>query len=460
MNSIRSLARFVRTLGFEQLPDNVISRSQAIVRDTIACAVSAAGETHVRNLADEVLRRGSEGTSTLLLDGRSADAADASLVNAVAACAFVLDEGHKYARGHVGTYVVSPVLAVAEEYGATGPELITALVAGYEASARLGIASRIRKGMHPSGTWGSVGAAAAVARLMDFDEEAIAETMNLAAPLSLATSWPAAAQGATVRDLFSGHGAANAIHAPRYVAAGFSAGQDDVFHVFRRIIGTRFDRRAAVAGFGTRWEILRNYFKIHSCCRNFQSAIDAALALKGELNISSDQIQSIHVETFRIPVEDNAARTVKNPLAARESLPISLALALVKGSCSPADFDMASIGMDEVQRLASIARITPDPEFDSAYPDQRPTRLTLTLTGGRVVTRTHLWAKGDPNVPLSERELIDKYNGLVIPRLGPRGAANLFAAIESLPAAPDLSNLTTAIQGLRKPEGHSTVALS
>ena len=177
------VAAFVRELRFEALPAEVVARARATLMDSLGVMIAGAREARVQAQARLLEARGSRGRSVFVANGRRGDAADAALVNATAACAHVLDEGHKYARGHVATYVLPSVLAVAEEQNASGSEFITAFVAAYEVAARMGMACRVREAMHPSGTWGTIGAAAAVARLMGFDVARIRETMTVAAPL-------------------------------------------------------------------------------------------------------------------------------------------------------------------------------------------------------------------------------------------------------------------------------------
>jgi len=440
------IAAFAAELRFDDLPAEVVERATRLLLDAIAVTVAGAAEPRVRGAAELLRRRGSQGRSLFVVDGGRGDAADAALVNATAACAHVLDEGHKYARGHVGTYVLPAVHAVAEERGASGREFVTALVAGYEIAARLGMACRVRESMHPSGTWGTVGAAAAVARLVGFAPARIREAMNVAAPLTLATSWQAATQGATVRDLYSGQGAANAVMAPRWVEAGFTGSRDDVSHVFGHVAAERFDRAAACDALGGRWEVLRNYFKVHACCRNFQSGIDAALALRERHGLRAADVVRLTADTFAVPARDNVEARPANVLAAKESFPVSLALTLVNGRCDQSVFTDAHVAEPEVARLAAACEVRCDPELDALAPEQRPSRITLQLRDGRMLTAFEAVALGDPSRPLSPETLDAKFAQLVGARLGAPRAERLRHAVHELPAQPSLEALAALLR--------------
>jgi 2-methylcitrate dehydratase PrpD len=436
------MASFAHALRPDDLPADVIDRARWLLLDGIAVMVAGRDQAHVARLAQLLRRRGSQGRSLFVPGGLRGDAADAALANATAACVHVLDEGHKYARGHVGTYVLPAVLAVAEEREATGTDLLAALVVGYELAARLGIACRVRETMHPSGTWGTVGAAAAVARLLGFEPPRIRESMNVAAPLTLATSWQAATEGATVRDLYSGQGAANAVNAPRWVEAGFTGSRDDVSHVFGRVVAERFDRAAAAADLGARWEVLRNYFKVHACCRNFQSGIDAALQLREQHGITAADVVSMRADTFAIPARDNVEQRPANVLAAKESFPVSLALTLVHGRCDPSVFTPDHVADPEVARLAGACQVRCDPELDALAPEQRPSRITLALRGGRQVGGYAPVARGDPAWPLTPAELEHKFDALVAPVLGTRQAGALKQVVRAWPECRPVRDLT------------------
>jgi 2-methylcitrate dehydratase PrpD len=446
---LHAVAQFVRELSFENVPADALDRARLLVMDTLGVMIAGASEAHVARLADSLRARGSRGRSTFATGGPAGDAGDAAMVNAVAACAHVLDEGHKFARGHVGTYVLPAVLAAAEERDASGAEFLTTLIAGYEIAARMGIACRVRESMHPSGTWGTVGAAAAVARLAGFSTKSIREVMNVAAPLTLATSWQAAVEGATVRDLYSGCGAASAVAAVRYVDAGFTGSDNDVAHVFGQVVSERFDEAALTDGLGRRWEILRNYFKVHACCRNFQSGIDVALELRDKHRLQPGSIVAVRAFTFAIPARDNASAEPRNVLAARESFPVSLGLALLYGRCDASVYTEQRVFDPALRSLAQRVHVECDPALDALFPRARPTRLVIDLADGRTVEGYAEVALGDPDRPLPVADLEAKFESLVGKRLGIAQMRALRGAIDGLDQLASVADLTRPLRSLQ-----------
>ena len=443
MHYLDELSQFVHGLKFDDLPADVVKRARLILLDSVGVMIAGSREPHVRAMARALRMRGSNGRSVFFCDGLTGDAADAALLNGVSICTHVAEDGHKYARGHVSAYVVPAVLAVAEERNLDGAGLLTALVAGYETVSRLGMACRVRHGMHPSGTWGTVGCAAAVARVMGLAPSQIRQSMNVAAPLTIAASWNAAEEGATVRDLYSGSGGAGAIWSPRWVQAGITGSEDDVAAVFGGISSETFDRTVASGGLGSRWEILRNYFKVHASCRNFQSGIDVAIDLRARLP-GTASITAIEVDTFAAPVEHNASAVPANVLAARESLPVSLALTLIHGKLDQTVYTPERVAQPEVSRLASLVKMNLDEELNRKYPDGRPTRVTITLADGSRLSGYEEVALGDPLRPLTEDMLFGKFRANAQP-LGPTVVRELEQLIENFESVASASELTQCL---------------
>ena len=438
-------AKFAASLKRQDLPEPVVDRVKLMLLDIFGVMIAGSAEERVQKMNAALRKRGSTGTSFTIGDRGSCDAADAAAVNATAGCSHVLEEGHKYARGHVGNNVIPAVMAVAEEHKASGSDLITAIVAGYETAVRMGLSCRVRPSMHSSGTWHTVGATAGVARAMSLSPAQTRAAMNIASALTLATSWNAAEEGATVRDLYAGIGGSNAVWAPRWAMSGFTGADGDIPHVFSHVSSEKFDASELSGGLGERWEVLRNYFKIHACCRNFQSAIDAVLELKTQHVFGAGEIARVQVATFGVPVRSNACTDPKNALAAKESLPVTLALTLIHGHCDQGVFDEKNLRASETARLVSCITIACDPKLDALFPEMRPSRVSIELQDGRKLESYFPVAVGDPALPLTPADLEAKFFRLTTPIIG-QAAYDLRAAIDNVDRLPLASALTAAIR--------------
>ncbi len=151
-----------------------------------------------------------------------APAREAGFLNGVASTWHDFDEGSTVAYSHPGSQTIPATFAAAQELGVTGREFLVALVMGYEACARVGMASKMRVSVHPHGTTGTIGSAVAIARMKRFDEARTMQAINVAATMALTTNRQAMLDEATVRNLYSGHSALAGATAVELVEAGFT----------------------------------------------------------------------------------------------------------------------------------------------------------------------------------------------------------------------------------------------
>ena len=167
------LSRFVTETRLEDLDGSTVAAAKDVVLDTIGAIV--AGSRWPENAAFyKVAVAGPPCLDT------QATAPFAAMVNATAGVCLEMDEGTRLGGGHPSIHVTPAAVAVAEQQGSSGKALLESIIVGYEVSSRIGGATHSRTEVHSHGTWGTIGAAAATARLMDFDPGQTRQTMNLA----------------------------------------------------------------------------------------------------------------------------------------------------------------------------------------------------------------------------------------------------------------------------------------
>jgi hypothetical protein len=202
MSPTATLAAHLAGISAATVPAAVRDRAGLVLADTLGAIVAGQGDAAVRAM----VRRHAMAGGHCRLPGTDARAAPpmAAFLNGFAGTALELDEGNYPAGGHPGIHAVAAALAEAEARDANGTLLLDAVIAGYEAGARVGMATRLRPAAHPHGTWGTLGAAAAVAKLRGHDAETTARALEVAASLGLATSATAALRGGSVRNAYAG----------------------------------------------------------------------------------------------------------------------------------------------------------------------------------------------------------------------------------------------------------------
>ena len=435
-------ARFATALKYQDLPEAAVERTKQVLFDSIGAIAAGAQEPEVARLTEKLLKRGAVGEAAVIGAHRRAASGVAAFLNGLAGTMLEIDEGNQFARGHPGIHVIPAALAAAQERGVSGRELLVAIALGYEIGSRIGIASKLRVTMHPHGTWGTVGAAVAVARLNGATFEQMVETINVASTLGLATSRRTMLEGGTVRNSFAGFSNEIGLRAWDLVEAGFVGEADGVGTIFGSVAADNFRPDDMVAELGERWEIARNYFKRHAACRYNHGAIDALLSLvaKEGGSIAPEAVDSIAVDTYVWAAQLDGAEP-RNMLAAKFSLPFTLATTIVNGAASiPAFRDPAR--EDEVTReLARRVSVKEDPALTSMLPGLRPARVTIHMRDGRSLKAEALTNKGDTEDPYSDAEIREKFHEITGPVWDAARRGAILGAVDAIDRAASVDAL-------------------
>ena len=379
--------------------------------------------------------------------GRRAAALDAALLNGTAGTWLELDEGNLFAKGHPGIQVVPAAVAVAQESAVSGAELLLAVSLGYEVCSRISRAAKTRILVHPHGTYGVIGAAVAVGRLRGFTPTAMRELINVAATMGMATSRKTLLEGATVRNIYSGHSGFMGIMAVRLVEAGFTGERDGVRSIFGHVLSDGFDPETAVAGLGREWLLADGYFKLHPTGRYVHSAIDAledALRKAPGGRLDSEEIDAIDVRAYKMAAF-LAEKAVTSSFGARFSIPFALASILYHGQSGLGSFNEAAVANQKVQALAARVSVEEDPAFTAAYPAQQRCIVTLRLKRGATIEGHCTITKGEPSNPHEPSELERKFFELGTPIWGDEATKRLYHACMTLETLPDFHAFAAGI---------------
>lgn len=443
---LERLCGLLTVTGFDDLPDTVVHRAKEVIADTLGVIGAGSQEEEVKSLARQIAH--APGPATLIGDGRGADPMNAALINGTAGTFLELDEGNQFCRGHAAIHVVPAALAVAEENRLTGRDLILAIVLGYEVGARIGIACKLRMSMHPHGTWGTVAAAVGVGKLMGYDLSAMSTLINVSSSLGIATSRQTMLQGGTVRNVYSGVSNQMGLLAHKLVAAGFTGERDGLSTVFGQVVSDVFEPNEMVRELGGRYEIARNYFKIHACCRYNHSALDAMEEIAGRFDggrIPVDRVASVDVRTYSLAAQ-LCNQEPDNMLAAKFSVPFALATYLIHGHAGVEAFRGQALQRREILDLAKRVTVTEDPQLTAMMPDRRPSRVTLTMDDGSTYQAETFVNRGDYEDPYSPGDLQAKFGALAEPVWGNRAAWELYDGVMRLDQIPAVNDLTAILR--------------
>ena len=442
---LSQLANFAANLSYQNLSPSARTAAADILMDTIGAIIGGSRLPENANLANLAARNG-EGSATLLGHNLKAQPPMATLANATAGVALEMDEGSRLGGGHPAIHVLPGALAVAEDLGSSGPQLAEALIAGYEISSRIGGATRALPNVHSHGTWGTIGTAVAVAKLMDFNATQMRDVINLSASMSPANTWTPCFEGATIRNVYPGRSGMQGVLAPQLLLCGFTPPSDAPTDLYTTILGDEFDPEAAVAGLGQDpLRIEQNYFKFHACCLYNHPVLDAVQAIATREDINHDSIQNVNVTT--VPFAQRMAQAYPpNMLSAKFHVPFAVAALLVSGHSDITAFYQNSVNDPAIRDLADRVAIVSDPTMNLQNPDKPCARVDVTLTDGRTLTESTTYHHGDYQRRRPHQELEDKFRFLTSDTLGPDRTEAVIRATTNLANIKNIRTLTPLLQ--------------
>ena len=442
MTYLDNLARFAAEYPTADIPGDAIERTKLIVADCVAAIVGGNAEPEMKALHNATNAQVT-GPALILGTSRQTSTSQAALINGTAGTFLEMDEGQTFSKGHPGMHTLPAALAYAEAIDVTGADFLAAVAIGYDVGARVGIGSALRLSMHPHGTWGAINAAAAVARLARLNSESMKTAINIGATLGLATSRRTMLEGGTIRNAFAGVSGQMGIMTGDLIGAGFCGEVDGVAHVYGNVVSDAFDPDAVIEDLGQRWEVTRNYFKMHSCCRFNHAALDALNMISQQAGsaLNPERIERIEVDTYSLAVElDNPEP--RNTLAGKFSLPFSVATTLVNGSSGLTSFTWDQVERDDIRQLAAKVVVREDPKMSAQLPARRPAKLVITLDDGSRMEAATETNRGDWSDPYRPDELRDKYLNLTDRLWTREGALAVHEAIMTLETASDIKRLS------------------
>ncbi|WP_210495486.1 MmgE/PrpD family protein [Microvirga antarctica] len=432
----RRLASAASATTWTTTPEAVRLQIRDLVIDTFA--VIAAGSVHP-SLRPAITRMTEDsGVCTVVGSSRPTTVNSAALANGAATTVLQLQDGHRIARGHPMSHVLPAAFAVAETIGASSAQLLSAIVAGYEVSARVGRAlGGMQPLLHDTGTFGTIGAAVATAHLLsEGDVNALAEAIEGSAAVALFPYRDTPLAGATVHHLYVGLGASTGVTAGQAAVFGLTSLSGTLESFFGPRAGAGFDPSLLIDGLTpedtwSSYECRQAYYKVHPTCAHLNGINDALVEIITQQRVDPDRVERVDVSSYGYALEYNTDKP-ENDLSARFSIPFAVAIALLTGPLDATSIRDDVLADPRVRALAARIRVKHDPDLDAGYPAGRPAVVTVTMTDGSTFSATAHFPKGDVSNPLTAQERRQKATQLFSHAFEPSAVPGLLAALDGL----------------------------
>jgi 2-methylcitrate dehydratase PrpD len=419
MDHTQRLAAFLAEISCSALPLPVVHKAKLCILDYVANVYGSLELSAVEGVAAYIRSLAGPPAATVLGCGFQTDIHHAAFMNGTTAEAIEAQDGLRFGGNHPGTAVIPAALAMAETMGTGGKAVIEAIVAGYEAANRPAAAMHpwhTLGGFLPTGTCGTFGAAAAVARLKGYDAVRMQNALGCAgylAPVSMAEQLMG---GFTVKIVQGGQAALSGLMAAGLAGAGIT-GDKQVFEGselkggFTQIT-TRVDPKfeKLTEGLGEHYTILDIYFKPYTACRHTHGSAQATLTLLREQPMNIKDIKTIDVFTYGM-----AMIAVGKGIAAGDtfvnaqfSIPYVVAVCILDGALGPLQLTEKRMSDKALLALSGKVTVQMDEDLNKIYPEKTSSRVEIVLTDGRRLIKQIDIPKGDPRDPMEAADLADK----------------------------------------------------
>jgi 2-methylcitrate dehydratase PrpD len=407
---IKDLVQWASNIGLEEIPEATLRRAVLIIADDLAAMVASRNEPEVVSIHEQILRNTTREEATIFCKGqRRTDRFSAAIGNAIAANWSELDEGYRKATCHAGLYTLPALLAEAEAEAKTVGEVLRATVISYE------VITRVARGwviypliLHPHAALSAVGAASAIASLRRLNVQDFLDALTCSATLVLIGPFNHGVKGALVRNMWAASGAWHGFKSVEWARCGIGGLESTFYDVYTVALGGTMHPEQLTCKLGEEWAIHDGYHKIFACCQYSHSAVEATLALLADLPSvkTSWDIKRVVLETHACGLTlDNC--TPETSLAAKFSMPHIVAATLIFGHAGVEAFDSLALRRPEIAKLRDKIELR---QFlpEQPPPNDRPARVTVELTDGRTITRECMSARGGPDKPFTEEEILEK----------------------------------------------------
>jgi 2-methylcitrate dehydratase PrpD len=422
------LAAYAAGLRYEHLPADIVGAAKACLVDAVACAIFGAGFPWSRALAAVIDASGTSGACSVPGFARRLDPRQAALALGAFAHAFELDSLRKPGAGaHPGATVALPAFAVAQAQAASGRDLVAAIVAGCEASFRIGAATLHTPelaGFHAPGIVGPFGAAVASGTVLRLTCDRLAFALGIAGSCTGGLlAFARSGQGGTVKRLHLGRAAESGVLASLLAARGYDGPRtilEGEFGILQSFC-SRADPALLTAELGTFFETSRLCIKPYACHVTAQAPIELLRSLMATHGFAAADIIGVDVAASEKVASHHAERRPADLMLGQYSVPFSLAVAAWRDPADPSAFADDCLRDGDILDLAARIRIIPG---DAGW----GAGLQIALNDGRQLAGRIATFRGCPETPMSLDDAAAKFRRLTRDR--PRADALLDALLD------------------------------
>ena len=448
----QKIAQFYVNADIDAIGQRVFEHTKNVIADWAGCGIGGANVDSTKMVKEVFLSEPGRHECTVFC-GEKASVDHAAFINGAASHALEMDDASYDAGGHPAVVILPAAMAMAETLNAKGKDFLLSVIWGYDMMTRVGRGvvpdNCFERGWHPTAVCGIFGATVAAAWLMKLDAPKIANALGVAGGFA-SGNLECYADGSLTKRLNPANAAMGGINAARLAAAGYT-GPKWVFEgahgFFKSYTDNPTPERMLENLDYSEYPIEIASFKPYACCRYNHSPIDSILKIMADHELAPENIEKIVIDTcsmaIRAVVEPAPIKyDPPNVAAAQFSLPYTATCAALFGDVSVSQFTEDKLKDPAIRNFIHKVEMVHTGDMDAYLPDIFAASVTIRMKDGKEYTELTKFSKGDPENPMSKKEIKDKYMALSQMTVSTNKARRIYDTIMDLDHLSTIKDLT------------------
>lgn len=450
MTILKDAVNFANSIIFNDLDDEVIEIGKRALIDYVGVTLAGCKTPVSRNIQTYTKRHSANPQSWIFGTEKKVSWDLAALANGVAGHALDFDDTSWTTIGHPTVTVAPAVFSAGEVMGISGRKALKAYVVGVEIQnkiAALVMPEASSNGWHTTSVFGPFGAATASALITGLGNEEFLSALGIAASMA---SGIRSNFGTMTKAYHAGMASFNGATAVILARLGITAAENaiEAQDGFIQIFSGKKSKPVPLS-FGSPWDIVKPglVFKRYPCCSGTHPATDCVLDILKETPFTAEDVESIHVGISLLGMKELVCHRPKTPTEARFSMEYALCSAIVYGRLGLSEFALEALNDPRIKALMPTVYMETDPELAQlGFIGTAPVKLRITLKDGRVLEDSRDLAKGNPELPLSDEELSDKFMECASKALDLHHCRKVLKALFEMEKVKDINLITRLLQ--------------
>jgi 2-methylcitrate dehydratase PrpD len=438
MKAAQKIADYVKRTAYIDLPKNVVEQAKLCLLDWLGVTLAGSVEELTPILTGCLEEIGGAKQATVLGKGIQTSVLFAALINGTMSHALDYDDVHAASFSHPSVPLAPAVLAAGEYKQASGKDVLTAFVLGFEVETRIGAAAgraHYDHGWHATSTIGRFGAAVGAGKLLGLDENMLVNALGIA---GTQTGGVRQVFGTMCKPFHAGKAAMDGVLAALLAQRGFTSSDEIIEgkYGFLDVFSPEPQKEKILAGLGKDYQIMGVGFKPYASCAGTHTTIDALKQIQSRERLAAGDVLEINLELAKLPLDAAGIAEPKKALEGKFSVYHCAALAFLEGSVDEDKFTDEKVNDPRLVELRKKVKARLNPDFKLL-----DAKVTVVTKDGREVVSFVSIPKGQPENPLTFSEMEDKFTGLAKLVLPEENIRQVIEKVKTLENIADLREL-------------------